>query len=88
MKADIVCTDVSALWALVFHVESFQNKLLELDFSISKRHVSTIKPSQEDDFLHGYDIFLLRLLLLFIYQNTSETIRLCFRKKSDMGQRP
>ena len=34
----------------VLHLESVENKLFELDFSISKKRVSTVKPSQEDDF--------------------------------------
>ena len=42
----------------VLHLESSENKLFELDFSISKKRVFTVKPSQEDEFvLHGYDIF-------------------------------
>ena len=32
------------------HFESFKNNLFELHFSISKKRVSTVKPSQEDDF--------------------------------------
>ena len=31
------------------HLESFKNNLLELDFSISKKRIFTVKPSQEDD---------------------------------------
>ena len=29
---------------------AFRNNLSELDFSISKKRVSTVKPSQEDEF--------------------------------------
>ena len=35
---------------IVLHLESFENNLFELDFSISKHRVSTVKLSQEDDF--------------------------------------
>ena len=71
------------------HLESFKNNLFELDFSISKKHVSTVKLSQKDEFfLHGYETLFARFLLLSIYQNTTESIRPCFRKKSDMSQQP
>ena len=72
---------------IVLHLESFEDNLIESDFSISeKKRVSSVKPSQEDDF---YEIFFLRFLLLFIYKNTSESIRLCFRKKLTlMSQQP
>ena len=39
-------------------------------------------------FLHGYETFFSRFSLLSIYQNTSESIRPCFRKKSDTSQQP
>ena len=32
------------------HLESFKNNLFDLDFSISKKRVSTVKSSQEDEF--------------------------------------
>ena len=32
------------------HLEAFKNNLFELDFSASKKGVSTVKPSQEDEF--------------------------------------
>ena len=35
---------------IVLHLEPFENNLFELDFSISKHRVSTVKLSQEDDF--------------------------------------
>ena len=42
----------------VLHLESFENNFFELDFSISKKRVSTVKPSEEaEPFLHGYQIF-------------------------------
>ena len=31
---------------IVLHLESFENKIFELDLSISKKRVSTVKPSQ------------------------------------------
>ena len=34
----------------VLHLESSENNLFELDFSVSKKRVSTIKPSQEELF--------------------------------------
>ena len=36
----------------VLHLGSFENSLFEL-----KKRVSTVTPSQEDEFLHGYEIF-------------------------------
>ena len=43
---------------IVLHLESFENNLLKLDFSISKKLVSTVKRSQEGEyFLNGYEIF-------------------------------
>ena len=42
----------------VLHLESFKNNHFELDFWISKKSVSTVKPSQEGEcFLHGYEYF-------------------------------
>ena len=40
------------LYPLVFvlYLESFENNVFELDFSISKKRVSTVKPSQKNDF--------------------------------------
>ena len=73
---------------IVLHLESSENNLYELDFSTSKKRVFTVKRSQEDGyFLHGYEFFL-RFLLLSICQNTSEIIRPCFPKNSDMSQQP
>ena len=42
----------------IFHLESFENNLFKLDFSISKNHASTVKPSQERDFFCTVMIFL------------------------------
>ena len=43
---------------IVLHQESFENNLFKLDFSISKKSVSTVKLSQEDEFfVRGYEIF-------------------------------
>ena len=72
----------------ILHLESFENNLLELDFSISEKRAFTVKPQGGEYFLHGYEILFSRFLLLFIYQNTSESIRPCFRKKSDVSQQP
>ena len=73
----------------VLHLELIENNLFVLDFSISKTLVSRVKRSQEGEFfLHGYEIFFSRFSLLSIYQNTSESIRPCFREKSDMSQQP
>ena len=66
---------------IVLHSESFEHNLFELDFSISKKRVSSVKPSQGDEFLHGYEIFFSTFFLLSLYQNTSESIRPCFQKK-------
>ena len=35
---------------IVLHLESFKNNLFELDFSISKKSVSMVKPSHEGEF--------------------------------------
>ena len=35
----------------VLHLETFENNLFELDFLISKKRVSTVKPSQEGEFV-------------------------------------
>ena len=35
---------------VVLHLESFEDNLFELDFSIYKKRVSTVKPSQEGEF--------------------------------------
>ena len=46
---------------IVLHLESFENNLFELDFSISKKSVSTAKHSysqEGENFLHDYEIFL------------------------------
>ena len=34
---------------IVLYLESFANNLFQLHFSISKKHVSTVKPSHEDE---------------------------------------
>ena len=34
---------------IVLHLEPFENNLFELDFLISKKRVSTVKPFQEDE---------------------------------------
>ena len=39
----------------------------ELDFLISKKHVSMVNPSQEDEVFCTVMTFFLRLLLLSIY---------------------
>ena len=69
---------------LVFRVF---NDLFELDSRYLRESVSTVKPSQEGESFCMV-IKYSRLLLLSICQNTSESIRPCFRKKSDMGQQP
>ena len=67
----------------VLHLKLFESNLFELDFMIPKKRLSAVKLSQEDEFfLHGYEIFFFRFLLLSINQNTSESIRPCFRKKN------
>ena len=53
-----------------------------------KKRVSMVKLSQADEFFSTIMIFFPRFLLLSIYQNTSESIRPCFRKKSDRSQQP
>ena len=58
---------------IVLHLGSFINDLFETDFSIFKKRVSTVKPSQEDDFFHDYDFVFSRFLFLSICQNTSES---------------
>ena len=70
---------------IVLYLESFENNLFELDFSISKNRVSTVKPSQEDELFYTVMKCFSRFLLLSINRNTSESIRLCFRKKSDIA---
>ena len=55
---------------IVLHLESFENNLFELDFSISKKRVCTVKRSQEGEyFLHGYKI-LFRDSCFFSYIKT------------------
>ena len=36
---------------IVLYLKSSENKLFQLDFSISKKHASMVKPSQQYDFL-------------------------------------
>ena len=47
---------------IVLHLESFESTLFELDFSASKKRVSTVKPSQEGDFWYDYEIFFIEIL--------------------------
>ena len=42
---------ISCPLVIVLYLESSENNLFELDFSISRKRVSTVKPSQDDDFL-------------------------------------
>ena len=43
----------------VLHLELSENNLFELDFSISKKRVSTVKPSQKDEiFCTVINVFL------------------------------
>ena len=57
----IRCPLVTAL-----HLESFENSIFELDFSISKKRISSVKRSQEDEyFLHRYEIFFFEILSPF-----------------------
>ena len=73
----------------VLLLKSFENYFLELDFSIFKKNVFLRSNLlKKVIFLHGYEIFFSRFLLLSIYENTSESIRPCFRKTSDMSQQP
>ena len=59
----------------VLHLKSFENNLFGSDFSIDKnKHVSMVKPSQEGE------LSFVEILLLSIYQNTSESVKPCFRK--------
>ena len=70
----------------VLHLESLENNLFELYFAITKKtwfYDQTLSGGLFS--LHGYDIFS-RFLLLSMYQNISESIRPCFRKKSEMSQ--
>ena len=73
----------------VLHLESFENNLFELDFSISKKRVSTIERSQEGEsfctvmkyfFRDSYSYPYIRTLL-----KLSDHV---FEKKSDMSQQP
>ena len=73
----------------VLYLESFENNLFELNLSISKKscfYGQTLS-GRWIIFARLWNIFS-RFLLLSIYQNTSEIIRSCFRKKSDMSQQP
>ena len=61
---------------------TFENNRFELDYSIfKKKRVSTVKSSQRVEiFCTVMKYSLSRFLLLSIYQNTTESIRRCFRK--------
>ena len=51
---------------IVLHLESFNNNLFELDFSISKKTCFYGKTFQEDEiFLHVYEIFFFEMLVSF-----------------------
>ena len=58
------------------HLESSENKLLELDFSIFQKRVFTVEPLRKVNFfaLLGHNFFS-RFLLLSIYKKNSESIR-------------
>ena len=74
----------------VLHLESFENNLFELDFSISKKNVFLqSNPLRKTNFLAQLcREYFLRFFLLSIYQTISESVRSCFRKKSDLSQQP
>ena len=60
---------------IVLHLESFENKLFESDFSISKKRVSMVKRSQEGEyFLYGYEIFFSRFLHIKTLQKLSDHV--------------
>ena len=64
----IICflSSISYPQVTVLYLESFENNLFELDFSITKKRVSTVKPSREGEFfLHGYAIFFSRFFSPF-----------------------
>ena len=74
---------------IVLHLESFENNLFELSFQYLKKRVSVNKHSQEDDFLHGYEMFFFRDSCSFPYIKTLMKVSgPVFEKKSDTSQQP
>ena len=70
----------------VLDLESLESSIFELDFSIfKKKRVSTVKPSQEDDFfLHGNDIFFRDSCSFLCIKALLKVSDPFFRKKSDI----
>ena len=75
---------------IVLDLESFENNFLELEnnfLDIKRKRVSMVKLSQgEEVFCMVTKYFFFEILAASIYQNTSESIRPCFRRKSDTSQ--
>ena len=55
---------------IVLHLESFKSNLFELDFSIFKKRVSTVKPSQENEFFCTVMQYFFRDSCSFLYTKT------------------
>ena len=56
---------ISFALVIVLHLEPFENHFFELDFSISTKHVSTVKPSQEGEFFCTVMKYFFEILLPF-----------------------
>ena len=76
----------------VLQLESFENSLSELGFSISqylKKRVFTVKPAQEGEyFSHSYEILFFEILAPLHVSEYSWKYQTLFSKKSDMSQQP
>ena len=52
------------------HLESFKNNTFESDFSIPKKRISMVKPSQEDEFFYMVMKYFFRDSCSFSYIKT------------------
>ena len=67
---------------IFLYLESFENKRFELHFSIfQKPCILQSNPLRKVIFLHGYDIFFSRFLLLSMYKKNFRKYRTILSKK-------
>ena len=72
---------------IVLNLESFESNFFELDFSISNKRVSTVKPSQENEFFCMNMKYFFRDSCSFLYIKTLLKVSYhVLEKKSDMSQ--
>ena len=74
---------------IFLHLESFINKLFELDFSIlQKACFYGQTPSGRWIFFYGYDIFFFEILASFLIHKSFWKYQTILSNKSNMNQQP